>query len=228
MRTGTPGCVERVGECVDNPRIHRALRPRVREWILACSPHLAPAQISTLREKGEEGGETRAHGYVGTCMHSIGLWIKEPSSHMAPKRSPYRPLSLSSPSGSPFAAARCSFLLLSLSALLSYPPYDTPSIRHARFNSLMDLCSLITSAYLVLTFRAARCVHARACVCVCLRACVRARARMLIRHNQGPYISPLSGTRVWSRRTLPRSRRWAEKRTERQRFRNSVDWRNIV
>lgn len=94
---------------------------------------------------------------------------------------------------SPSSVVRCFLLCLSLSLSLGVSfiqvlshPLDT-LIRHVRFNSLMDLCSLITSVCLVPTyptFHTARCTHAYV------------RTRMFIRHNQNLHISPLSGTSI--------------------------------
>jgi len=140
---------------MDNPRIHGALRPRVREWILARFPSSRARLDIHSAGHGEREWNPCARLRIDTCMYSIGLRIKEPSSHMAPKRSPYHSLSFSFPFGSPSFAVRCSSLFLSLRLFhsSSLVPLCTP-IRHVRFNSLMDLCSLITSANVVPTFHA--------------------------------------------------------------------------
>lgn len=131
-------------------------------------------------------------------MYSIGLWIKELSSHMAPKRSPYRSLSLSPPLivvcfsfslSLPLSLPPLSLRLFHPSSLA--PPWHPHPPRTLQFSNgfvLADYVSL-PGTYLPTysTFHAARCTH----------ACVR--TGMFIRHNQSPHISPLSGTNIWSR-----------------------------
>lgn len=110
---------------MDNPRIHGALRPRVREQILVCFPSSRARVDIHSTGHGERRWNPCARLRIDTCMYSIGLRIKEPSSHMAPKRNPYHSLSFSFPFDFPFLR-RSLFLSISLSASLSFKLSRTP------------------------------------------------------------------------------------------------------
>lgn len=202
-------------------------RARVPEWILARVPHLARARVRLVpihsvgaRERGvEDAGTRRVRGYVGTRMFSIGLRIKERSSHMAPKREPLHlpfaliPLPLpfsfpSSPLGSSLYVPSFSLSLLSLSlslsvCLLSHPQtplapsplprYSLPP-RTLQFSNgfvLADYVSLLP----ISTSDVARC----ACACVRAPGC----SYDIIRR---PRISPLSGGTRVSEAVIPLQR----------------------
>lgn len=76
---------------MDNPCIHAGLCDRAFESRLS---RVFP--LVSHPPRYPLGGPWRGREWnpcarlrIGTCMYSIGLRIKEPSSHMAPKRSPY-------------------------------------------------------------------------------------------------------------------------------------------
>lgn len=156
---------------MDNPRIHGALRPRVREWILACSPSRAPRYPLC----GPRGVELM-RDYVGTCMYSIGLRIKEPSSHMAPKRSPYSPFLPFAlvPLRFPFLLRSTSFLLSlclpSLALHLSHPNSLSLSLSLAPLRRPLPLRTLQFSNGFVLADYVSLPTYVLCCkVCTCVR-----------------------------------------------------------
>lgn len=133
--------------------------------------------------RGVESVRAVTYRYLHVLHRFTDKGAQQPYGAKAEPLPPPPPLSLPSPFGSPPFAARCSFRLsislsASLSSRFSRTPFGTP-IRHARFNSLMNLYSLITSANVVPTFHMLR--------GMCMRRDV---------HNQGLHISPLRSTRV--------------------------------